>query len=43
VLIQELTRPASLDLLARSRLGKLACAQGSQPYVVPIYFVYDPE
>jgi nitroimidazol reductase NimA-like FMN-containing flavoprotein (pyridoxamine 5'-phosphate oxidase superfamily) len=41
VLIQELTRPASLDLLARSRLGKLACAQGNQPYVVPIYFVYD--
>jgi len=41
VLIQELTRPASLDLLARTRFGRLACAQGTQPYVVPFYFVYD--
>jgi nitroimidazol reductase NimA-like FMN-containing flavoprotein (pyridoxamine 5'-phosphate oxidase superfamily) len=41
VLIQELTRQASLDLLARTHLGRLACAQGDQPYVVPIYFVYD--
>jgi nitroimidazol reductase NimA-like FMN-containing flavoprotein (pyridoxamine 5'-phosphate oxidase superfamily) len=40
VLIQELTRQASLDLLARTRLGRLACVQGSQPYVVPFYFVY---
>jgi len=38
VLIQELTRQASLDLLARTRLGRLACAEGAQPYVVPIYF-----
>ena len=41
MLIQELTRPASLDLLARTRFGRLACAQGTQPYVVPFYFVYD--
>jgi uncharacterized protein len=41
VLIQELTRQASLDLLARTRFGRLACAQGTQPYVVPFYFVYD--
>jgi nitroimidazol reductase NimA-like FMN-containing flavoprotein (pyridoxamine 5'-phosphate oxidase superfamily) len=40
VLIQELTREASLDLLARLRLGRLACVQGSQPYVVPMYFVF---
>jgi uncharacterized protein len=40
VLIQELTRQASLDLLARTRLGRLAYAQGNQPYVVPFYFVY---
>ena len=40
MLIQELTRPASLDLLARTRLGRLACAQGTQPYVVPFYFAY---
>lgn len=41
MLIQELTRQASLDLLARTHLGRLACAQGTQPYVVPFYFVYD--
>jgi uncharacterized protein len=40
VLIEESTTQASLDLLARARLGRLACAQGSQPYVVPFYFVY---
>jgi uncharacterized protein len=41
VLIQELTREASLDLLARMRLGRLACSQGTQPYVVPFYFAYE--
>ena len=41
MLIQELTRQASLDLLARTRFGRLACAQRTQPYVVPFYFVYD--
>jgi nitroimidazol reductase NimA-like FMN-containing flavoprotein (pyridoxamine 5'-phosphate oxidase superfamily) len=40
VLIQELTRQGSLDLLARAHLGRLACAQAAQPYVVPIYFAY---
>lgn len=40
MLIQELTRQTSLDLLARTRLGRVACAQGLQPYVVPFYFVY---
>jgi uncharacterized protein len=41
VLIQELTRQSSLDLLARTRLGRLACAQGAQPYIVPFYFAYN--
>jgi uncharacterized protein len=41
MLIQELTRQESLDLLARTRLGRLACAQEAQPYVVPFYFAYD--
>ena len=40
MLIEELTRQASLDLLASKRLGRLACAQGSQPYVMPLYFAY---
>lgn len=41
MLIQEMTRKASLDLLARTHLGRLACTQGPQPYIVPIYFVYN--
>ena len=43
MLIQELTRQASLDLLARTHLGRLACAKGNQPYVVPVYFAYANE
>ena len=40
MLVQELSRQESLDLLAHRRLGRLACAQGAQPYIVPVYFVY---
>jgi hypothetical protein len=38
--IKEMSNQDCLDLLTRKRLGRLACAQGSQPYVVPIYYVY---
>ena len=38
--IQELTRQESLEVLARTQLGRLACARGMQPYVVPIHFAY---
>lgn len=27
-------------MLARTHLGRLACARGMQPYIVPIYFSY---
>jgi uncharacterized protein len=40
VVIQELSSQASLDVLARTRLGRLACTQGGQPYIVPVYFAY---
>ena len=40
MLIQELTRQESLEGLARTHLGRLACARGMQPYVVPIHFAY---
>jgi len=36
-----MNRQESVDLLARTHLGRLGCAQGSQPYVVPIYFAYN--
>ena len=38
--IQEMTRQASLDFLARTHLGRLACSQEAQPYVVPMYFTH---
>ena len=38
--IEELTRDASLRFLAGSRLGRLACAKQSQPYVTPFYFAF---
>ncbi len=40
MLICELTRQQSLEVLARTHLGRLACARGMQPYVVPIHFAY---
>jgi nitroimidazol reductase NimA-like FMN-containing flavoprotein (pyridoxamine 5'-phosphate oxidase superfamily) len=39
--IRELTREASLDLLARTHLARLACTREGQPYIVPIYFAYN--
>ncbi len=41
MMITELTEAASIELLSRAHLGRLACTQGLQPYVTPFYFVYD--
>ncbi len=38
--IKELTKPECLEVLARTQLARLACARGMQPYIVPIYCVY---
>lgn len=38
--IRELTRQASLEVLAHTHLGRLACVRGMQPYIVPINFTY---
>ena len=43
MLIQSMTRQASIDLLARAGLGRLACAQDGQPYIVPVTFACDGE
>ena len=40
MLIQDMTRNASIDLLIRTRLYRLACAHEGQPYVFPIYCAY---
>ena len=41
MLIHDMTRQASIDLLARMSLGRLACAHDGQPYITPMYFTYD--
>jgi nitroimidazol reductase NimA-like FMN-containing flavoprotein (pyridoxamine 5'-phosphate oxidase superfamily) len=43
MLISEMTEKECRQFLSRSAFGRLACARGNQPYVVPIYFVYEPD
>ena len=38
----ELTRDECDEVLARARVGRLACARRNQPYIVPISFAFDP-
>jgi uncharacterized protein len=40
MLIQDMTREMSVDLLERTHIGRLGCVQGLQPYVVPFSFAY---
>jgi len=40
MLIHDMTRQASFDLLARVHLGRLACAHEGQPYITPMYFAH---
>jgi nitroimidazol reductase NimA-like FMN-containing flavoprotein (pyridoxamine 5'-phosphate oxidase superfamily) len=39
--IQEMSESDCFTAPTRARLGRLACAHDNQPYVVPIYFVYE--
>ena len=41
--IRELTEADNVAVLERSELGRLACARNNQPYIVPIYFNFDPD
>jgi uncharacterized protein len=41
VQIEELSRQASLDFLAKLGFGRLACAKQYQPYITPIHYAYD--
>lgn len=40
MLIHELSKKESIEVLAHTHLGRLACASGMQPYVVPIHFAF---
>ena len=41
MLIQEISERDCFKALATARLGRLACSHDNQPYVVPIYFIYE--
>jgi nitroimidazol reductase NimA-like FMN-containing flavoprotein (pyridoxamine 5'-phosphate oxidase superfamily) len=43
MLIHELTPKECAEILARTNLGRLACAKDGQPYVVPVHFSFDAE
>src|ERR1700722_7136411 len=42
MLVSELHSKDCFELLARLGFGRLACAHENQPYIVPIYFAYEP-
>jgi nitroimidazol reductase NimA-like FMN-containing flavoprotein (pyridoxamine 5'-phosphate oxidase superfamily) len=43
MLISEMSGDECRDLVARLGFGKLACSHQNQPYIVPIYFAYEPD
>jgi hypothetical protein len=43
MVINEMTQEECGAFLASASLGRLGCALDSEPYVVPIYFVYEPD
>jgi nitroimidazol reductase NimA-like FMN-containing flavoprotein (pyridoxamine 5'-phosphate oxidase superfamily) len=40
MVIQDMTREMSTEVLKGSHLGRIACAQDAQPYIVPFFFAY---
>lgn len=43
MLIHELTREECVEVLKRTTLGRLACMQDGQPYIVPVFFNLDED
>jgi uncharacterized protein len=43
MLIKKMSLRECRNLLARVGFGRLACARENQPYIVPIYFAYEPD
>jgi len=40
MVIREMSKIECLQVLAKARLARLACAHANQPYVVPVYLAY---
>ena len=43
MVITEMTSKECQEILARTGFGRLGCTRNNQPYVVPIYFAYEPD
>ena len=43
MVITKMTEKDCAALLARASLGRLGCSLDNQPYVVPVYFAYEPD
>ena len=43
MMINEITDKECRAILSRGSIGRLGCALDNQPYVVPIYFAYEPD
>lgn len=43
MLIESMTRQASIDLLKRARVARLGYVHDGQPYIVPMLFEYDAD
>ena len=43
MVINEMTQEECGAFLASASLGRLGCSFDNQPYLVPIYFVYEPD
>lgn len=41
MLIHELSTAECRDVLTGTNVGRLACARGDQPYIVPVFFYFD--
>jgi nitroimidazol reductase NimA-like FMN-containing flavoprotein (pyridoxamine 5'-phosphate oxidase superfamily) len=43
MMIHEMTGEECRAVLAQASMGRLGCCLDNQPYVVPIYFAYEPD
>jgi nitroimidazol reductase NimA-like FMN-containing flavoprotein (pyridoxamine 5'-phosphate oxidase superfamily) len=43
MLIRDMTPQECRQLLVQNSIGRLGCSRDNQPYVVPIYFAYEPD
>jgi uncharacterized protein len=42
MVVNEMSEKECRELLSRTSIGRLGCSRADQPYVVPIYFAYEP-